>query len=757
MGKLVSLTIVILFFFSCTEKIILPADTNQKYGNDLNYLASTIRMSDTIFEVPILDYFPTIEIDSVTTSTAGFSAKLDSSILKIRVGQNSTEIGVITCWKDGFSYDLMCMKPKKIPTIISFTSTLSEKVELAGEMNNWSPQQMTKVNDKQWSIELNLDPGSYQYQLVVDGTWQIDPSNSETEENGIGGINSLLKIGDLPTTENNYDVIEASDSSISINVSTSNNQCILFWNNHRIDGHNGLYKIPKIAYARKRSHVRIWIASSNGNVSDFLIPLEFGAIVKNTGQLSRMDKHNSVLYFALVDRFANGNPKNDSPLVDDEVHPKANYWGGDIKGITEKIKEGYFSGIGVNTIWLSPITQNPMYAEREFPPPHRMYSGYHGYWPISASKIDHRFGNEAELKELVSNAHKNNLNVILDYVSNHVHEDNPIIKENPHWSTPLVLPNGKKNIRIWDEQRLTTWFDEFLPTLDYSKPEVVELMSDSALYMLRKYELDGFRHDATKHIPSVYWRTLTKKIKLDIRQPIYQIGETFGSRQLIGSYVRSGQLDGQFDFNLYFDLRNTLASNNGSFIELYESLKSSFSNYGNHSLMGNITGNHDIPRFISYAGGGLSFMEDEKKAGWSRKIEVLDTLGYRKLELLTAFITTIPGIPTIYYGDEIGMPGAGDPDNRMPMKFTNLSYQENKVKRCISDLIHARRNRMSLIYGDFQLVSVTKKTIAYTRTYFKDSTLGLINNSNKEVKVTHQNTELQVLPYSETIIFLEEL
>ncbi|HAE31874.1 MAG TPA: hypothetical protein DCF89_12225, partial [Flavobacteriales bacterium] len=163
MGKLVSLTIVILFFFSCTEKIILPADTNQKYGNDLNYLASTIRMSDTIFEVPILDYFPTIEIDSVTTSTAGFSAKLDSSILKIRVGQNSTEIGVITCWKDGFSYDLMCMKPKKIPTIISFTSTLSEKVELAGEMNNWSPQQMTKVNDKQWSIELNLDPGSYQY------------------------------------------------------------------------------------------------------------------------------------------------------------------------------------------------------------------------------------------------------------------------------------------------------------------------------------------------------------------------------------------------------------------------------------------------------------------------------------------------------------------------------------------------------------------------------------------------------------------
>ena len=154
-----------------------------------------------------------------------------------------------------------------------------------------------------------------------------------------------------------------------------------------------------------------------------------------------------------------------------------------------------------------------------------------------------------------------------------------------------------------------------MPTLDYSKPEVVELMSDSALYMLRNI-LDGFRHDATKHIPSILENT-NKKIKLDIRQPIYQIGETFGSRQLIGSYVRSGQLDGQFDFNLYFDLRNTFASNNGSFIELYESLKSSFSNYGNHSPMGNITGTTIFLDSLAMQ-GGLSFMEDEKKAGWSQ-------------------------------------------------------------------------------------------------------------------------------------------
>ena len=56
---------------------------------------------------------------------------------------------------------------------------------------------------------------------------------------------------------------------------------------------------------------------------------------------------------------------------------------GDLEGIIQKIEEGYFSDLGVNTVWLSPITQNPYYAEVEYPAPHRKYSGYHGYWPIS--------------------------------------------------------------------------------------------------------------------------------------------------------------------------------------------------------------------------------------------------------------------------------------------------------------------------------------------------------------------------------------
>ena len=300
----------------------------------------------------------------------------------------------------------------------------------------------------------------------------------------------------------------------------------------------------------------------------------------------------------------------------------------------------------------------------------------------------------------------------------------------------MILENGEENIRIWDQHRLTTWFDRFLPTIDYSIQEAVELMTDSALFMIEQYNLDGFRHDATKHIPTLFWRTLTNKIKTKFpNKLIYQIGETFGSRELIGSYVQTGQLDGQFDFNLYFDARKIFALDEESFKDLHYSLEQSFKYYGNHSLMGNITGNHDIPRFISFASKALSFSEDEKEAGWNRNISIKDTLGYNKLKMLTAFITTIPGVPVIYYGDEIGMVGAGDPDNRRPMVFDMLNDYEISVKNNLISLLNLRNKNISLIYGEFNLIKVSKNIFIYERTFLDDNVVVCFNKDQKPITI----------------------
>lgn len=442
----------------------------------------------------------------------------------------------------------------------------------------------------------------------------------------------------------------------------------------------------------------------------------------------------------MVDRFNNGNPSNDHPLNIPEVHPKADFFGGDLAGVSEKIKDGYFESLGVNTVWLSPITQNPEGAYGKYPTPETAFSAYHGYWPIRSKEVDYRFGSSQEMHDLVDAAHDSDMNVLLDYVANHVHEEHPVYQNNKDWATDLYLPDGSLNTERWDDHRLTTWFDTFMPTLDLSRMEIVDPMTDSALFWLTEYDIDGFRHDATKHIPLIFWRVLTEKVKKQVVKPegkkVFQIGETYGSRELINSYINTGMLDAQFDFNLYDDAVATFARDDVGFSRLTASLKESLSYYGDHNLMGYITGNQDRARFISYADGSVRFDEDAKLAGWTRKIEVTDTMAYHKLSSLTAFIMTIPGIPTIYYGDEIGSPGGNDPDNRRMMRFDNLTPHEEATRARAKKLIALRRNNLALIYGDLEIIEESNNHLIIKRSYFNNHVLTVFNKSAAPLTLT---------------------
>ena len=399
-------------------------------------------------------------------------------------------------------------------------------------------------------------------------------------------------------------------------------------------------------------------------------------------------------------------------------------------------------------MWLSPVNQNPELAYGLWDKGGRRskFSGYHGYWPISLSKVDYRFGDEASLKTLIDEAHKKNINVLLDYVAHHVHIEHPLFEQKSEWFTPLYLPDGIKNTEKWDEYRLTTWFDDFMPTFDLSKPEVAEAMTDSALFWFKTYPIDGFRHDATKHIPESFWRTLTRKLKDQIVIPenrsIYQIGETYGNPELIGSYVNSGELDAQFDFNLYDAAVDAFAKDSTSFTNLKTVMNESLEYYGSHNLMGNISGNQDRARFISYADGGVKFSEDPKRAGWSRTIKNESESGYKKLSMLMAFNMTIPGIPVVYYGDEIGMPGANDPDNRRMMVFEDLNENQLQVKNILSSLTKIRRENMALLYGETLILQNDQNTFGFLRNYFGKTAIVVFNKSieSKTVKIKIPST-----------------
>ncbi len=498
-----------------------------------------------------------------------------------------------------------------------------------------------------------------------------------------------------------------------------------------------------------RTYLRVFAEDDHYLYNDLLLPMQDGKIITDAALLNRHDQQAQVLYSLMIDRFYNGNEANDWKMNSPEVLDIVDYQGGDLAGITKKISEGYFDHLGVNTIWISPITQNPWdaWGRYEFKNGNKYdstktytrFSGYHGYWPIYATALDKRFGTPDEFRTLLDTAHAHEINVVLDYVANHMHINSPTLQEHPDWHTDSILPDGRRNFELWDEARLTTWFDKHIPTLDLERPEVCEQMTDSALYWLENYELDGFRHDACKHIPEGYWRMLGQKIATRWPgRPIWMIGETYGSPELIGSYVKTGMLNAQFDFNVYFTTREALCGLKGLDEALNNEL-TSLRTYGAHHTMGNISGNHDQIRFASIAGGAIDISSQGKEEGWTREVGIGDAeTAYKRALLLEVFNLTIPGVPCIYQGDEYAEVGGNDPDNRHMMRFETLNTEEKNMRAQVAELIHMRRHSMPLLYGDLIPLESTADEIQYARVYLGHKVIVTINRNELTFHITEE-------------------
>jgi glycosidase len=478
-----------------------------------------------------------------------------------------------------------------------------------------------------------------------------------------------------------------------------------------------------------------------------MVPLHEGHILASTAQLRRDDWESATMYFALVDRFSNGNPLNDKPLNRPDVLPANDYHGGDVEGVQQRLEKGYFNSLGFNTIWLSPLHRNPQGAWGLWNKGgvFTRFSGYHGYWPSSTSQPDARMGTAEEIRSFNQVAHERGFNTLIDFVGHHVHLEHPVLKAHPDWITSLYLPDSSLNTERWDDHRLTTWFDKHLPTLDSRNPKVVAAMTDSALPWIQDYGFDGFRHDASKHVDLLYWRTLTRKLKERVAHAegrrLYQIGETYGSPELINSYVGSGLLDAQFDFNLYDAAVAFFGHLGGTAPALQATLEASLATYGPNHLMGNISGNQDRPRFVSLASGHVSPNEDTKLAGYTRATPKATDAGLDRLAMLHAFNCAIPGIPVCYYGDEVGLEGANDPDNRRDMDFeasgrpSPFSKSQRLLRSRTADVFQERRASLALCYGQTSVRSLGDDVLIITRTYPGETVRIVFNRGDQAVAV----------------------
>jgi glycosidase len=437
------------------------------------------------------------------------------------------------------------------------------------------------------------------------------------------------------------------------------------------------------------------------------------------------DWRQSVMYFAFIDRFNNGDMTNDAPVSG--IEGPANYQGGDYAGLLAKINEGYFEKLGVNTLWLTVPMDNANVAGAGSDG--HPYSAYHGYWPQNLDKVEEHFGDLALLKKLVDAAHAKGIKVLFDYAMNHVHESSPTYKDHADWFWPLDY-NGKYCVCgqgcDWNDsyEQKRCWFTPYLPDWNFTVTEARAFSVSNAVKWITDTGIDGFRLDAVKHIETVWISDLRTRVTNEIepksKQHFYMVGETFesGNRDLVRSYVDPTLLDGQFDFPLRAVVVEKLLRRSGSMFDLDGFLASNDGYYP--GIMSTFLGNHDIARIINTALDDPwdAWAATDKGAGNWTNTPQLPTYKapFERMAVAFTFLLTTKGIPLIYYGDEIGMPGAGDPDNRRFMQWSGYSDNQLFLRGQIEALGKIRKAHPALWRGTRTTASVTQDTYGYVMT-----------------------------------------
>jgi glycosidase len=372
-----------------------------------------------------------------------------------------------------------------------------------------------------------------------------------------------------------------------------------------------------------------------------------------------------VVYLIMPDRFANGDPSNDEPADSPGSHDRAKaraYHGGDLRGIREHLD--YLKDLGVTTLWLTPIVKNGATED------------YHGYGAVDLYAVEPHLGSLREYQDLVAAAHQRQLKIVFDIVPNHVGSKHPWAGKPPlpdwfhgtvqsHMNSSasvsatfygepenqghdlfeaLVDPHAPP--RLWRD--LTEgWFVDLLPDMNTENPAVAQYLVQNAIWWTESSGLDAFRVDTFPYVSRQFWARWHAGLRR-IYPQLTTIGEAFHPDASVTSFFAGGQrrYDGidtgvstLFDYPMYFVLRDVLL--NGAPVGHITDVLRHDSLYTSPEELVTFFGNHDVARFASAKGSSAA-----------------------KLKLAFALTLTLRGIPELYYGDEIGMPGGGDPDNR---------------------------------------------------------------------------------------------
>jgi glycosidase len=443
-----------------------------------------------------------------------------------------------------------------------------------------------------------------------------------------------------------------------------------------------------------------------------------------------------VIYLIMPDRFADGDASNNFPAsgtYNREV-PRA-YHGGDFKGIQDHLP--YLKDLGVTTLWITPIYDNEDHTGRD----------YHGYGATDLYSPEEHLGTVAEYRALVKAAHRQGLKVILDIVPNHVGPANSWVDDPPtdHWlhgtrQNHLTsdaefrhLADPHTSAREW-RNIVEGWFFGILPDMGTDDPITSQYLRENAIWWAETGALDGFRLDTFPYVDRQFWHDFHAQLH-QLYPRFKTVGEVSGFDPAVAAFFAGGKttagidtgVDTVFDFSLYSALHKVILHDAPATL-LEQVLQYDWLFPHPESLV-TFLGNHDTKRFMG---------EPDATP--------------EKLNLAFALLLTMRGIPQIYAGDEIGMPGGDDPDNRrdFPGGFPGDGHNaftaqgrtagEQKVFAYVQNLLHLRQQHPALRRGSYVHIFSDERTVVYIRDFQarqKDSAahserlLMLMNNSDQ--------------------------
>ena len=474
------------------------------------------------------------------------------------------------------------------------------------------------------------------------------------------------------------------------------------------------------------------------------------------------DWRDAVIYFVFVDRFLDGDLTNDLPTPSGVQRPAA-YQGGDWKGVTQRITEGYFTDLGVNTLWLTVPFQNADTFAGPGLYDANLYTSYHGYWPTEVGQPERGFGTLAELKALVDAAHARGIKVLFDYAMVHVHDSATVYQQHMDWFWPNSFGTGNCICGQgcdWNAQGDRCWFASYLPHWNYTNDAARAWSVAQAVQWVKDTGVDGYRLDAIKHIDSRWMVDLRARLDAEVlatqspRQRFYMVGETydFYNQAYLKSFIDPAtKLDGQFDFPLRRVVAEAMLLRTTGLDGLKAFMDGNDQYYGPNAVMSTWLGNHDLPRAIHLA-EEPPVWSDQSNGGTDRSWNNPPGLPgsrkpFEKLANAYAVLLTNRGAPLVYYGDEVGLPGAGDPDNRRPMQWTGYSADQLYLRERLKTLLKIRAAHPALRRGVRVTLQVDGDFWLYRMVAPEEELIVALNRGDAD----RQTTMLPSTPFQELV------